>query len=164
MFACLVAFILTCVFSASAADVKIGIIDTQKIIMQSEKINKYRTEFTQQLEAKRQEFLKKQNDAKALEDELKNKGNSMTNQEYREKTEKLRIEARDLKRMQEEMEAELKAEETNMTRKFLLEIKDLTVEYLKTEKYSLILEKSSTVASDDAIDITDHIIKLFDSK
>ena len=164
IFVCIVAFISTCIFSTYAADLKIGILDTQKIVLKSEKINKYRDEFSRELDAKRQDFMKKQGEAKALEDDLKNNGNSMTDDVYREKSDKLRREARDLKRMQEEIEAELKSKEADMTRKFLTEIKALSVEYLKKEKLSLILEKSSAVASDDAIDITDQIMKLYDSK
>jgi len=164
MFACIVAFILTSVFSAYAADLKIGIIDTQKIVMESEKISKYRAEFSTELEAKRQEFLKKQGEAKALEDDLKANGNSMTSDVYMDKSDKLRREARDLKRMQEEIEAELKSKEEDMTRKFLTEIKILADDYLEKEKLSLILEKGTVVSFDDAIDITDKIMKLYDSK
>ncbi|MBN2419483.1 MAG: OmpH family outer membrane protein [Deltaproteobacteria bacterium] len=164
LFACVTVFIISSVFSAYAADVKIGLIDTQTIIMQSEKIAKYRAEFSKELEGKRQDFLKKQGEVQALENEIKAQVNSMTNEVYREKTDKLRNEARDLKRMQEEFEAELKAKEAEMTRKFLRQIKDVTVEYLEKEKLTLIFEKSTAVASDDAIDITDQIMKLFDSK
>ena len=164
LFACLLIFISANVFSASGAEIKIGLIDTQRIIMQSEKIAKYRTEFSKDLEGKRQDFLKKQSDAQALDNEIKTQGSNMTSEVYREKTDKLRTEARDLKRMQEEFEAELKAKEAEMTRKFLRQIKDVTVEYLEKQKFTLIMEKSTAVASDDSIDITDQIMKLFDSK
>jgi len=66
--------------------------------------------------------------------------------------------------MEEEIKAEMQAKEADMTRKFLLQIKDVAVEYLKKEKLTLILETGSVVASDDAVDITDQILKAFDSK
>ena len=130
----------------------------------SEKIAKLRAELGKTLEAKQQEFLEKQNSAKALEDELNKNGSSMTSEVYREKTDTLRRETRDLKRMQEEAEAEMKAKDAEITRKFLRQIKDVTVEYLEKEKLTVILEKNSVVAFDDAIDITDQIMKLYDSK
>ena len=164
LFACIVAFLSANIFYASAADLKIGILDTQKVMDQSEKTSKYRAEFAKEFEAKRQAFSERQNAAKALEDELKSKGSSMTNEVYAEKAEKLRKEARDLKRMQEEIEAELQAKEAEMTRKFLRQIRDAAVEYREKEKLSLILEKNTAVASDDAIDVTDQIMKLYDSK
>lgn len=164
LFACIVLFISANVFSAFAADLKIGILDPQKIIAQSEKSTKYRAEFAKEFEVRQQEFLKKQSAAQALENELKTQGNTMTSEVYREKADRLRREARDLKRMQEEIEAELKAKEAELTRKFYREIKNVAVEYLEKEKLSLILEKNTTVASDDAIDVTDQIMKLYDSK
>ena len=164
LFAVLAVFISANVFTASAADLKIGIIDTQKIILQSEKIMKYRSQFSQELEGKRQEFMTKQSAAQALENELKTQGSTMAAEVYRDKSEQLRKDARDLKRMQEEIEAEIKAKESDMTRKVLQQIKDVAVEYLQKEKLSLILEKGTVVAFDDAIEITDQVMKLYDSK
>ena len=164
LFACITVFISASVFSASAADVKIGVMDTQKIIVKSEKITKYRAEYAQEIEKKRQEYLKKRNNAQELEKELNEKAAGMTSEVQREKADRLRKEARDLKRMEDEIKAEMQAKEADMTRKFLQQIKDVAVEYLKKEKFTLILETGSVVASDDAIDITDQILKVFDAK
>jgi outer membrane protein len=164
LFACIIAFISVNVFSASAADMKIGVVDSQKIIMQSEKTAKYRADFAKEFEGKQQEFSKKQSAAQELENELKTKGNTMTSEVYREKAENLRIQARDLKRMKEEMEAELKAKEDELTRRFYREINIVIDDFLEKEKYTLILEKNRVVASADAIDITDQIMKLYDAK
>jgi outer membrane protein len=164
LFACIVAFISMNVFSAYAADLKIGIIDTQKIITDSEKILKYRADFTRELEEKKQEYAKKQAAAQALESELQTKGASMSPEVRRDKVDALQKEAKNLKRMQDDIESEMQAREAELSRKFLRQIKDLAVEYLEKEKFSLILEKNSVVASDDAIDITNQIIKIYDSK
>jgi outer membrane protein len=164
LFAFAVVFISANAFTAFAADLKIGVMDTQKIIVQSQKIMKYRAEFTKELEGKRQEYLQKQSTAQALENELKTQGSTMTSDIYQDKSEQLRREARDLKRMQEEIEAEMKAKEADMTRKVLQEIKSVAAEYLKKEKLSIIFEKSTLAASDEAIEITDQVMKLYDSK
>ena len=164
LFAFIVALISTSVFSAFGADLKIGIIDTQKIIAQSKKILKSRAEFSKELEEKKQEYLKKQSAAQALEDEIKAKGNSMTAQVRNDKIDELQQEAKNLKRMKDDLEADMKAKDAELGRKFLREIRDVAVEYLKKEKLTIILEKSAVVASDDAVDITDQIIKLYDSK
>jgi outer membrane protein len=164
LFTCFVALIAVNVFPAFAAEVKIGVIDTQKIMMQSAKITKMRTDFTKEFEAKRQELIKRQSAAQALEAELTTKGSTMTDQIRRDKTETLRKEARDLTRLKEEIEAEIQTKDTELGRKFLKAIKDVALEYLKKEKLSIILEKGSLVASDESIDVTEQIIKLYDSK
>ena len=165
LFVCIVALVMVYVFPAfAAAEVKIGVIDTQKIMVQSSKITKLRADFTKEFEAKRQELLKRQSAAQAIETELNTKGSTMTDQVRRDKTETLRKEARDLTRLKEEVEAELQAKDAELGRKFLREIRNVALEYLNKEKLSIILEKSSIVASDEAVDVTDQIIKLYDSK
>lgn len=161
---CVIAFISVNVSSVYAADIKIGIIDTQKIIVQSQKIMKYRSDFSKDLEAKKQEFMKNQNSAQMLENELMTKQNEMTSEERKEKTRKLQRDARNLKRMQEELQAELKSKDSELGRMYLMQIRDVAIEYLKKEKFSIIMEKGAIVAYDDAIDVTDEIIKLYDSK
>ncbi|MBN1906600.1 MAG: OmpH family outer membrane protein [Deltaproteobacteria bacterium] len=161
---CFLALIAANLFPAFAAEVKIGVIDTQKILSQSAKITKARADFTKEFEAKRQELIKRQSAAQALDNELATKGSTMTEQVRRDKAETLRKEARDLPRMKEEIEAEMQAKDTELGRKFLTAIRDAAQEYLNKEKLSIIVEKSSIVASDKAIDVTDQIIKLYDSK
>ena len=164
IFSCLITLISVSCITASAADLKIGVIDTQKIIMESKKILKFREDFSREFEAKRQALINKQSEAQALENELKTNGASLSYDEMRKKSDELQTKAKEFKRMQEELEAELKAEDAELSRKFLRQIKDVAVEYLQKEKLSLILEKNAVVASDDAIDVTDQIIKLYDSK
>lgn len=164
LFVCITAFISTNVFSAFAADLKIGIIDPQKIIAKSEKTNKYRAEFAKEFEERKQEFTKKLSAAQELDKELNTKGKDMSSEALREKAERLRKEQRDLKRMQEEIEAELQAKEAELTRRFYREIRGVAVEFLEKEKFAVILEKNTVVAFDDAVDITDQIMKLYDSK
>jgi outer membrane protein len=164
LFACFITLLTCYVFPAFTAEVKIGLIDTQRIMTQSAKITKIRADFTKEFEAKRQELMKRNSAAQALEAELTTKGNTMTDQVKREKAEFLRKEARDLPRMKDEIDAEMQAKNTELGNKFLKAIRDVAIEYLKKEKLSIILEKGSIVASDDAIDVTDQIVKLYDSK
>lgn len=164
LFVCIVALVTVYVLPTFAAEVKIGVIDTQKIMMQSAKITKMRADFAKEFEPKRQELIKRQSAAQALETELTTKGNTMTDQVRIEKTETLRKEARDLTRLKEEIDADMQAKNTELGQKFLKQIRDVAQEYLNKEKLSIIVEKSSIVASDEAVNVTDQIIKLYDSK
>lgn len=157
-------FTLTSVFSAQAADIKIGVIDTQKIISQSGKIMKYRSDFLKEMDKKKAELMEIQKSAQALDQELKDKNSKITDQERMEKNDKLNREARKYNRMKEEFELELQSRNAELGRKFLRQIKEIADEYLKSNKYTIILEKNALVASDNAVDVTDEIIKLYDSK
>ena len=164
LFTCIFTFISASAVCTFAADIKIGVIDTQKIITQSQKIMKYRADFNKELEARKQELMKKQSDAQALESELKTKGSGMTYEVLRGKNEELQKKAKELQRMKDEIEADVQSKEAELSRRFLRQIREVAAEYLKKEKMTLILEKNATVASDDAIDVTDQIMKLYDSR
>ena len=49
-----------------------------------------------------------------------------------------------------------------LRRKILQDVLEIVKEYRKKEKYTIVMEKQSIVDSDDAIDITDKIIRLYD--
>ncbi len=150
-------------FGASAAEVRIGVIDTQRIIMQSKTTMELRANFLKELEGKRNELLEKQKEAQMLEEELKTKGAEMTLDTRRDKADLLSRKIKELNRMKEEIEAEAKRKDDELSRKFLREIGDILKDFQKKEKYTIIFEKSNIVANDDAIDITEKIIELYDS-
>ena len=51
-----------------------------------------------------------------------------------------------------------------LTQKLINDIRDVVKAFAKSKDYTLILEKASIVTNDDAIDITDDIIRQYDSK
>ena len=145
-----------------AADVKIGVVDIQRIMKESRAAKNARAVLLKDVEQKRKMFNDKQNEVQAMEEELKTKGKDMTPQARKEKTDNLADEIKELKRLKSDMEEELKKKERELTQRLLMEIRTIVVEYLKKEKYTIILEKRSVVASDEAVDITDKILKLYD--
>ncbi len=150
-------------FSVQAAEVKIGIIDTQKIMAQSKTTTDLRAEFYKEIETKRNEFVEKQKAAQALDEEIKTKGQDMTYQERREKADLLNQKAKELQRMKEDIEFDVKLKDEEVSRKFLRDISEIIRDYQKKENYTVIFEKGTVAAYDDAIDITEKIIQIYDS-
>ncbi len=160
-----ISLIVTCLVYAGflyAAEMKIGVIDTQKILRDSRAAQNARAVFLKDVEAKRNIFNAKQKEVQTLQEEIKNKGKDMAASVRKEKTEKLSREIKELDRLKSDMEEELKIKDNELTQKLLKEIRDIVIEYRKKEKYSIIHEKQTLVSYDEAIDITDKIIKLYD--
>ncbi len=147
-----------------AADVKIGVIDTQEVLKESKAAKKARTLLMDELNEKRSVFSRKQDEVRLLEEEIKIKGDGMTESQRREKNDQLGREVKNLQRLKTDLEEELNKKNVDLTRKILQEVGDVVKEFMKKEKYSLILEKKIVVISDEAIDITEKIIRLYDSK
>ena len=151
------------VASAHAADLKIGVIDTQRIMTESKAALEAQTIFAQELQEKDNIFLAKQQAVQALYDEINQKGTEMSQEVLTEKTEQLTKENKELNRMKNDLEEDLQNRDEELSTKLLREIAEVVLEFNEKEKYTLILEKSNVVASDDAIDITNQIIQLYDS-
>jgi outer membrane protein len=148
---------------ACAAGLKIGIIDTQKIMRESRAAKSARAILVKDVEAKRGVLKAKEDEVRALQEELKKQGQDMSLSARKEKGEDFEREIRELKRLKSDLEEELKKKDREMARKLLLEIRDVVNEFLKKEKFTVILEKRSVVAADEAVDITDKIIRLYDA-
>ena len=145
-----------------AADMKIAVIDTQKIMRESKAAEKARAVFLKDLKSKRDILNAKQKEVKEMEEELRADGKDMTPPVRKEKSESLAKELKELKRLRSDLEEELKKKDMELRRKILQEVLEIIKEYRKKEKYTIVLEKKSIVDSDDAIDITDKIIRLYD--
>ena len=163
------AFFSSCAPSATVAEaksdkVKIGIIDTQRIMRESRAARSARAILRKDLEAKRAVFRAKQDEVRAMEEELKREGKGMSPLLRKEKEEKFQKEIKQLRRLKTDLEEEFKKKDVELARKLLGEIRDIVDKFLKKEKYTVILEKRYIVASDEAIDVTDQIIKLYDAQ
>ena len=148
---------------AATAPVKLGVIDTQKILRESKAAKAAQSVFMKDLEAKRAVYQAKEKEIKTLDEELKNQNIKLSAEIRQEKTEKLAQEVKELKRLGADMEEELKKKEVELTRRLLSEIVQIVKTFSKKEHYTVILEKGSVVVADDAIDVTDRIIKLYDA-
>jgi outer membrane protein len=161
----LIGFLLVLpVMAAKEGPVKIGVLDVQKIMRESKAAKNARTIFQKDVEAKRDTLKAKEKEVKLLEEEIKGADPKMSPEARREKEFKLSREVKELQRLSADMEEELKKKDVELTRKLLGEIMQIVQSFAKKEHYTLILERASVVTADNAIDITDKIIKLYDAQ
>jgi outer membrane protein len=149
--------------SAYAADIKIGVIDTQRIVAESKAGIATRTLFSKEVQENNNRLQTKQKEVQALQEELNTKGKGMDAVALAEKQEKYSKAYKELTRMKNDMTQDLEARDNELTQKLLKAIADIVVQYSQNEKYTLILEKGSLVSYDNSVDITDKIIQLYDA-
>ena len=148
--------------AASGGDIKIGVIDTQKIMMESKAAERARVIFLKEVESKRSLLISSQEEVSGLEKEIRKTGKNMSSQERKEMSDDLARKIKDLRRLRDDLEEELKRKDMEWRRKIIQDVSEIVKEFQKKEKYTIILEKNSLVASDETIDITDKIIRLYD--
>lgn len=161
LFLCLAFFVFA--GPANAADIKIGIIDTQKIVTDSKAGKSAQAIFNKEYETKNASYAAKGKELDTIQNELATKSKDMTAAVYSEKTAKYSKLKKELERMKSEMQEDLQARNTELNRKLYTEIAAIVSDYCKKEKFTIILEKTYVAAFDGAVEITDKIIQLYDA-
>lgn len=120
--------------------------------------------FLMDLEAKKAMLRDKQEDVRQMGKKLKDKGQKMSKTAATELRKNLYHQVKELRRLKDDLEDELKRKNMQLKRKLAQEISEVVRAHLKKKKYTIILDKRSVIAADEAIDITDEIIKEFDAR
>lgn len=151
------------VTSAYAADIKIGVIDTQRIMAESKAGVATRTLFQKEVQESNSRLQAKTKEVQALQEELDKKGKDMTAVALAEKQEKFSNAYKELTRMKNDMTEDLEIRDNELSQKLLSSIREIVVQYSQKEKFTVVLEKNSLLSYDSTVDITDKIIQLYDA-
>ncbi len=143
---------------------KIGIVDMQRILSESKAAKLARDEFAKEVEQKRKELAAKAQEVQKLEQDMAKMDPKATAEERRVKQDTLKHKARELNNLRQDIEEELKRRDRELTQKLIGEIMATIRNFAQTERYSLILERSSIVAAEEGLDITEKVIKLHDAR
>jgi outer membrane protein len=150
--------------AAQAAPVRIGIIDTQKIIKDSKAAKDARAVFQKEQVKRQAAYAAREKEVVKLQEELKNLDATAPAELRKTKTDKFNLEAKELKRFKDDLEEELRRKEIELTTKVIQDLNRILADFRKKEKLTVIIYKSSAAAYDEALDITDRIIKIYDSQ
>jgi outer membrane protein len=148
-------------FSAQAAELKIGYVDFQKIVSQSEQGKEAMKTLDSIEKAKNALINEKVNDIKKLEEELTVQGgilNPETKQKKQAEHEKLMMEYQKMRRDRDE---ELKKNESEFIQKIVIEVKKLLAKVSEEEGYAVILNEAGIAYIRPEADLTDRVLKMF---
>ncbi len=143
------------------APLKIGVIDTQKVIRDAKAAKNARATFQKDLEAKRTLLEAKGKAVRNIEEQLKSAGQNVASTKLRDD---LTRESKEFNRLKSDLEEELKKKDVELTQRIFGEIRQVVLNFSKSEGYTLIMEKSAVLAASDSVDISDKIIKLYDEQ
>lgn len=145
---------------------KIGIVDLQRVITESKTVDFYRQKLGKDAEAMKSLFFDKQNAARQIDERLQKDGSRLQSGERNSLQEKLQGEMKELQRMKEDMELDLKKADRELSERSLKDINMVIEQIYENENYSIIFEKSAAgvIKFRSTLDITDKVIKAYDTK
>jgi outer membrane protein len=144
--------------------VKIGFIDVQRAISESQAGKRAKERFQAQVKKAEGDLLKEKQELERLKSDLDKKAPLLKDDERRNLEGDLQRRYVNYQRSMQDHQQELRQKEGEMTGDILKELEKIVNEVGKAEKFTLILERSQILYSDQGIDITNRVIEAYNSR
>ena len=151
-------------FDAHADDIKIGVVDTERILAESAPAVRALKKIEKEFLPRDQEIKKMASQAKVLQDQLEKDGKTMPEADRRNKERDLATLNREYQRAQRQMREDLSLRQNDEVATLQLSASKAIQTIAETEKYDLILPLRDLVYRSQRMDITEKVIKALADK
>jgi outer membrane protein len=151
---------------AFAAEVKVGYVDLQRALNESEAGKRAKADFKVQLDKLESQLKGKKDELDKLKDELDRKSVVMRDEERRKLEDDFQRKRLDLKRRFEDSQAELQKKDNELTSVIIRDLQEVIKEIGDRDRYTLILELSSSpvLYGDKSADLTEQVLAIYNKK
>lgn len=149
--------------NAFAGDIKIGVVNTEKILRESLPAIQAQKKIEQEFVPRDEDIKKIAVQAKTLQDKLEKNGITMEESERRHLERNLANLSREYQRAQKQMREDLSVRQNEEYGVILERTNRAISKIAEAEKYDLILQLQDSVYRSYRIDITDQVIKALNS-
>ena len=156
--------VLSCTVALAQERIKIGFIDVQRIISESQAGKKAKDRFQAQVKKAEGDVQKERQDLERLKNDLDKKGPLLKDEERRNLEADLQKRSVILQRTLGDYQQDLQRRNNEMMAEILKELEQVVTEVGKADKFTLILERSQILYSDQAIDITNKVIDAYNTR
>lgn len=156
---------LLCASVAFGAEktVKIGYMDLQKALNDSDTGKDAKITFNKRVEELQKVLDEKQTEIKKMQDELEKQKGLLTSETRGEKEKAYQQKIKDAQRFAKDSQEELQQKDADMTKKILIDLREVIKKIGSDEGYTLILERgdSFVLYAAEGVDITEKVIKAY---
>lgn len=151
---------------AAAQDIRIGTINLQRALNESNAGKNAKARFKDQLDRLQRDLERQKNEVDSLKDQLAKKALVMKDDERRSLEQEYQRKLREFERAYEDSQAELQQRDSELTREIVVELQSVIQDYGRRGGYTVILEQAGGALLFGAphIDVTDAIIAEFNQK
>ena len=145
---------------ASAQALKIGVYDSARILKESKTVEGYNKELSKSIEAKRVPLAEKENALRQLVEKLRKDGPTLSAAERKALEDKATNDDKDLKRLREDIELDLRKVQAELRQKAFVDINAAVKAIGDKENFTIIFEKSAAGIAylKDSVDITGKVL------
>jgi outer membrane protein len=151
---------------ASTVTAKLGFIDMQKVLNNSDAGKEAKEQLQQKLKKFQEEINVKQNDLQKLKTDLEKQGVALNETARAAKEKDYQTKLKDFQRFAKDAEEELQAKDGEFTRKILEKLEKLVQEYAKKNGYTAIMDirTAGLMYLDEKADLTEEILKVLNAQ
>jgi outer membrane protein len=150
---------------ASAQErIKIGFIDIQRVISESQPGKRASDRLQAQIKKAEGDVVKERQDLEKLRADIEKKGPLLKDEERRNLEADYQRRSVSLQRAMSDYQQDLQQKRNEMMSEILKDLEQIVNEIGKADKFTLILERSQILYSDQGIDITSKVIETFNSR
>lgn len=149
--------------SVHAADSKIGVVDFQKVLTDSETGKKVQAEMQEKGKGMEAKLMAAGKEIEGLAEQMSREAMVMSKEKREEKQRELEIKKYDFQSLQKKYQMEFRELEGVQIEKIKNEIFKMAAKIGEKEGYLLIIEKSAVIYYPKSVDITDQLIKQYDA-
>jgi outer membrane protein len=152
--------------SSAAQEIKIGYVDLQRALNESEAGQRAKEKFKKQVDRLQVDLQKQKEEIEGLKSQLEKKALVMKEEERRNLEKDYQRKLRDFERSYKDSQAELQQQDSELTASLLAELQRVIEDYGSRNGYTMILERSSSSVLYGApqIDLTNEIIEAYNKK
>jgi len=158
------ALALSSSFASAQERVKIGFIDIQRVVAESQAGKRAKDRFQAQVKKAEADVQKERQDLERLRNDIDKKGPLLKDEERRNMETDFQKRSVNLQRAMGDYQQALRQKESEMMRDILKDLEQIVNEIGKADKFTLILERSQILYSDQGIDITNKVIETYNSR
>lgn len=162
----LVVMLLALSASIGAAQdrVRIGFVDIQRVIAESQAGKNAKERFQAQIKKAEADVQRERQDLERMRADLDKKGPLLKDEERRNLEADFQKRSVNLQRTMGDYQQDLRQKENEMMADILKELEGVVNELGKAEKFTVILERSQILYSDQGTDITGKVIESYNSR
>jgi len=151
--------------SVAAAELRVAVVDMQRALNECDAGKRAKDQVKAKFEKSQDDLKRQREDLDRRKEEYERKATVLKEEERRNLEKDLEARSLEFKRKFEDFQRDLKRTDAELTSSIVEDLYGVVREYGAKNTYSLVLEASSgaLLYGDNALDITDEIVKLYDA-
>lgn len=148
----------------SAEDFKFAFVDFQKFAAKSKRAQSQQQTFAQLVDTKRVALENKKKELESLNEQLQKQGPMLKEETRNQKIKELGIKEMEFKLAEKDAQNSLQNEQREQQEIFRRDISKIIAQIRAQKNLSVIFDSAALLAGDDAYDITDEVVKVYDAE